>query len=223
MLAPCGCETRKISDGAFSVRTVWTVCTGGRWGKGGSSAGRVASLSFLLPHKPAASSSGELDSDRWLPPPGAGAMEASPYGDLLEKTRLPQPLLQRSAVSAVFRKLQAAPPQRDFESRHGRDAVSLCLSSSSAAVVDQAVRELCRLVAAGDVKVGPALVELQSALEGCETRFVGIFVKGIGFLCRCTFRTDPSYWRSQSQTLELHPFVKVNIGGFRLSCVLVQS
>lgn len=154
---------------------------------------------------------------------GAGAMEASPYGDLLEKTRLPQPLLQRSAVSAVFRKLQAAPPQRDFESRHGRDAVSLCLSSSSAAVVDQAVRELCRLVAAGDVKVGPALVELQSALEGCETRFVGIFVKGIGFLCRCTFRTDPSYWRSQSQTLELHPFVKVNIGGFRLSCVLVQS
>ncbi|CAA7397551.1 unnamed protein product [Spirodela intermedia] len=136
-------------------------------------------------------------------------MEASPYGDLLEKTRLPQPLLQRSAVSAVFRKLQAAPPQRGFESRHGRDAVSLCLNSSSVAVVDQAVRELCCLVNAGDVKVGPALVELQSALEGCETRFVGLFVKGIGFLSRCTFRTDPSYWRSQAQTLELHPFVKI--------------
>ncbi|CAA6661191.1 unnamed protein product [Spirodela intermedia] len=122
-------------------------------------------------------------------------MEASPYGDLLEKTRLPQPLLQRSAVSAVFRKLQAAPPQRGFESHHGRDAVSLCLNSSSVAVVDQAVRELCCL--------------LQSALEGCETRFVGLFVKGIGFLSRCTFRTDPSYWRSQAQTLELHPFVKI--------------
>ncbi|XP_078439731.1 ARM repeat superfamily protein [Wolffia australiana] len=139
-------------------------------------------------------------------------MEISPIGDLLEKTRLPQPLLQRSATSAIFRKLRSAPQGRGFDSREGQDAVDLCLSSPFPAVVDQSVRELCFLVTSKVLKVGTALVELQSALEGCDVRFVGLFVKGIGFLCRSTFLEDFSYWQSQCRAVELHPFVKILSG-----------
>lgn len=136
-------------------------------------------------------------------------MDASPYTPLLEKTRLPQPALQRYAVIAVFQKLRAAPPHLGIESGPGRDAISLCLGARSAAVADQAVRELCRLVATGSAKVDLALMELQSALEGCGPAFVSLFVKGIGFLCRFAFRRDPSWGRSRSLFLEIHPFVKV--------------
>uniref|UniRef100_A0A1D1Z387 Uncharacterized protein KIAA1797 n=1 Tax=Anthurium amnicola TaxID=1678845 RepID=A0A1D1Z387_9ARAE len=136
-------------------------------------------------------------------------MDTSPYGALLEKTRLPQPALQRYAVTAVFQKLRSAPPHAGVDSGTGRDAVSFCLSSRSPAVVDQAVRELCLLVTAGGVKLEFALVELQSALEGCGSLFVALFVKGIGFLCRFGFRRDLSWGCSHVQSPELHPFVKV--------------
>ena len=151
-------------------------------------------------------------SSRQKSPP----MDSSPYGVLLEKTRLPQPPLQRYAVSALFRKLRTAPPHRGFESREGRDAVSLCLNSSYAAVLDQSVREICTLVTSRVLKFDAALVELQSALEGCESRFVDIFVKSIGFLCRWSFREDPSYLISRLEAVELHPFVRVRMGGFML-------
>ncbi|KAG0491515.1 hypothetical protein HPP92_004913 [Vanilla planifolia] len=85
---------------------------------------------------------------------------------------------------------------------------SACAHSS--AVVDQVVRELCRLVSgSGRFPVSAALIELQSSLEGCERRFSPIFVKGIGFLCRFAFRTDPS-WGRHFDIVELHPFVKVD-------------
>lgn len=52
-----------------------------------------------------------------------------------------------------------------------------------------------------------ALLELQSVLEGCESRFVDVFVKGLGFLVRYGFRQDSSSFRFPSA--ETHPFVKV--------------
>ncbi|XP_020572456.1 protein RST1 isoform X2 [Phalaenopsis equestris] len=133
----------------------------------------------------------------------------NPYAALLEKTRLPQPCFQRFAVVSLFRLIGSTPGDISLDSPACLDAISQCLRSPSAAVVDQAVREFCRLVAAGDrIPTSVALIELQSALEGCEPRFAPVLVKGIGFLCRLAFRMDFS-WGRRFNRVELHPFVKV--------------
>ncbi|XP_056169713.1 protein RST1 isoform X2 [Syzygium oleosum] len=129
------------------------------------------------------------------------------YAPLLEKLRLPQPSLQRLAVISVFSKLRSAPSRLDSDSGPGREAVTQCLCSASSAVVDQSVRELCRLVADSRMDLPRGLLELQSALEGSEPRFVGLFVRGIGLLVRLGFRRSGGSWRFAST--EAHPFVKV--------------
>ncbi|KAH0467444.1 hypothetical protein IEQ34_004682 [Dendrobium chrysotoxum] len=133
----------------------------------------------------------------------------STYAALLEKTRLPQPSFQRFAVVSLFRHLESSLGALGPNSGVCHDAISQCLRSPFAAVVDQAVHELCRLVAVGDrLSISVALIELQSALEGCEKRFVPVFVKGIGFLCRFAFCIDSS-WGRRFERVDLHPFVKV--------------
>ncbi|XP_010248610.1 PREDICTED: protein RST1 [Nelumbo nucifera] len=129
------------------------------------------------------------------------------YTLLLEKIRVPQPSLQKFAVISIFEKLRSAPSHLDVNSDSGRDAISQCLHSNSTSVVDQSIRELCRLVRDGKIEVSRGLLELQSALEGCNSRFVDIFVKGIGFLVRFSFEKSELSWRSDSP--ETHPFVKV--------------
>lgn len=57
-------------------------------------------------------------------------------------------------------------------------------------------------------------MELQSALEGSESRFVGLFVKGLGFLVRLGFKRSGGSWRVGSP--EHHPFVKVSVKKFLL-------
>ncbi|XP_077244249.1 ARM repeat superfamily protein isoform X2 [Tasmannia lanceolata] len=128
------------------------------------------------------------------------------YSLLLERIRVPQPSMQRLAVISIFEKLRSAPLYQNPDSDSGRTAISHCLNSNSPSVVDQSVRELCRLVKEGILEVSRGLLELQAALEGCPSRFVDVFVKGIGFICRFAFRKDPS-WRFDSP--EFHPFVKV--------------
>lgn len=135
-----------------------------------------------------------------------GSMES--YDHLLEKTRVPQPSLQKFAVISIFSKLRSAPKYLDSESDPGRDAISQCLNSSSPAVVDQSVRELCRLVTDSVAGISRSVLELQSVLEGTNPEFVTIFVKGLGFLVRYGFEKNAS-WRSNAT--ELHPFVKVRI------------
>ncbi|XP_050381377.1 protein RST1 isoform X2 [Argentina anserina] len=132
------------------------------------------------------------------------------YTLLLEKTRVPQPSLQKYAVISIFSKLRSAPKHLDSDSVPGREAISQCLHSSSPAVVDQSVRELCSLVATAedskfDLRRG--LLELQSALEGSDSKFVGLFVKGLGFLVRLGFQKSNGSW-SFTDT-ESHPFIKV--------------
>nr|XP_011468296.1 PREDICTED: protein RST1 isoform X3 [Fragaria vesca subsp. vesca] len=131
------------------------------------------------------------------------------YTPLLEKTRVPQPSLQKYAVISIFSKLRSAPKHLDSDSEPGRDAISQCLHSTSPAVVDQSVRELCGLVADGksrfDVRRG--LLELQSALEGSDSKFVSLFVKGLGFLVRLGFQKSNGDWCFSNT--ESHPFVKV--------------
>ncbi|CAH8361043.1 unnamed protein product [Eruca vesicaria subsp. sativa] len=126
------------------------------------------------------------------------------YATLLEKTRVPQPSIQRLAVISVFSKLRSSP---DSESESGRDAISFCLTSESITVVDQSVRELCRLVSDSVLNLSRGLLELQSALEGCDSKLVPLFVKGLGFLIRVGYEKRDGDWKFNST--ENHPFVRI--------------
>lgn len=129
------------------------------------------------------------------------------YAALLEKTRVPQPTLQKHAVISLFSKLRSAPNYLDPDSEPGREAISQCLNSVSPPVVDQSVRELCRLVLDSKLDLSRGLLELQSALEGCDPKFVVLFVKGIGFFVRLGFERNCGLFRSGPT--ENHPFVRV--------------
>ncbi|XP_068334570.1 protein RST1 [Pyrus communis] len=129
------------------------------------------------------------------------------YTPLLEKTRVPQPSLQKYAVISIFSKLRSAPKYVDSDSEPGREAISQCLRSTSPAVVDQSVRELCSLVTDSKIDISRGFLELQSALEGSAPKFVDLFVKGLGFLVRLGFQR--SNGKQSFITAETHPFVKV--------------
>ncbi|PON84247.1 Armadillo-type fold containing protein [Trema orientale] len=148
-------------------------------------------------------------------------MAMDSYTPLLEKIRVPQPSLQKFAVISIFSKLRSAPKYLDSDSEPGRDAISQCLHSASSAVVDQSVRELCRLVVDSRIDVSRGLLELQSALEGCDPRFVDLFVKGLGFLVRLGFQKNSLKWRFSST--ENHPFVKVLSCRSEVQSELVQQ
>ncbi|CAN6446135.1 unnamed protein product [Victoria cruziana] len=128
------------------------------------------------------------------------------YAPFLDRLRFGEPSMQRYAVAALFEKLRSAPPHVGLSSDAGKEAIGRCLLSSYASVADQAVRELCLLVKGGRMDAHLAFQELLAALEGCPPRFVSVFVKGIGFLCRLALRSGP-WWRDDSP--ETHPFVKV--------------
>ncbi|KAJ4834185.1 hypothetical protein Tsubulata_018875 [Turnera subulata] len=138
------------------------------------------------------------------------------YTPLLEKTRVPQPSLQKFAVTSIFSKLRSAPTHLGPDSEPGRDAITRCLHSASPAVVDQSVREVCRLVSDSKWDLSTGFLELQSALEGSEPKFVGLFVKALGFLVRFGF--ERRYGPLRSVSPDNHPFIKI------LSCrIEVQS
>ncbi|KFK33679.1 hypothetical protein AALP_AA5G045700 [Arabis alpina] len=126
------------------------------------------------------------------------------YTTLLEKTRVPQPSIQRFAVISIFSKLRSAP---ESESEAGREAISFCLTSESITVVDQSVHELCRLVSDSVLDLSRGLLELQSSLEGCDTKLVSLFVKGLGFLIRFGYEQKDGNWKFNST--ENHPFVRI--------------
>ncbi|XP_010555953.1 PREDICTED: protein RST1 [Tarenaya hassleriana] len=129
------------------------------------------------------------------------------YAPLLEKTRVLQPSIQRLAVISVFSKLRSSSERLGPDSDPGREAISFCLSADSVAVVDQSVRELCRLVLDSVLDVSRGLLELQSALEGSHPKFVSLFVKGLGFLIRFGYERKGGNWKFN--TSENHPFVRI--------------
>nr|XP_016434685.1 PREDICTED: protein RST1-like isoform X3 [Nicotiana tabacum] len=141
------------------------------------------------------------------------------YTQLLEKIRIPQPSLQKFAVISIFEKLRSAPPHLDSDSGPGTDAITQCLHSTSASVLDQSVRELCRLVRDSKLDISRGLLELQSALEGSDSRFVNLFVKGIGFLARLGFQKNSLRFLAS----ETHPFVKVLSCRVEVQTELVQQ
>ncbi|XP_042027868.1 protein RST1 isoform X1 [Salvia splendens] len=139
------------------------------------------------------------------------------YTPLLEKTRIPQPSLQKLAVASIFDKFRSAPP-----SAAGADAVSRCLRSASVAVVDQSTRELCRLVKDDKFDLADGLLELQSALEDSSNpQFAAVFTKAIGLLTRLGFERNPSSFRFFSS--ENHPFVKILACGAEVQLGLVKQ
>ncbi|KAL8153890.1 hypothetical protein V2J09_011650 [Rumex salicifolius] len=131
------------------------------------------------------------------------------YAPLLERTKLPQPSLQRFAVSQIFDKLQSAQSHLGPDSDPGRECITRCLHSSSPAVVDQSIRELCKFVECSTLDISRGLLELQSALESSDPSFVDMFVMGLGFLVRIGFKKRRSSgigW--EFEATERHPFVK---------------
>ncbi|GMH24228.1 hypothetical protein Nepgr_026071 [Nepenthes gracilis] len=146
---------------------------------------------------------------------------ADAYSAGLERTRVAQPSLQRFAVIQLFEKLRSSPPYLGLESDPGREVITRCLHSSSTAVVDQSVRELCRLVKDSLVDISRGLLELQSAVEGSESRSVEVLVKGIGFIVRVGFQRN--CFGSKTEATESHPFVKVLSCGLKVHNVLVQQ
>ncbi|GAB2284259.1 hypothetical protein Dimus_018725 [Dionaea muscipula] len=143
------------------------------------------------------------------------------YLPLFERTRTPQPPLQRFAVIQLFQKLRSAPSHSGLDSDAGREAITRCLRSTSPAVVDQSVRELCRLVKDSHLDLPLGLLELQSSLEGRDPRFAEVFVKGIGFIVRVGFQRD--CFGSKRVATEVHPFVKVLSCEVEVGNVLVQE
>ena len=57
------------------------------------------------------------------------------------------------------------------------------------------------------MELSRGLLELQSAIEGSNSRFVNLFVKAIGFLVHVGFQKNISLFGVESS--ESHPFVKV--------------
>lgn len=53
-------------------------------------------------------------------------------------------------------------------------------------------------------------MELQSGLEGCEARFVSLFVKALAFVVQLGFRSEDVAVRARFESSEAHPFVKVH-------------
>ncbi|KAL2335728.1 hypothetical protein Fmac_016941 [Flemingia macrophylla] len=129
------------------------------------------------------------------------------YGPLVEKTRVPQPGLQKLAVDSIFSKLRSAPKHLNPDSDPGGRAISLCLGSSSPHVVDRAVRHLCLLAADAVVSLPRASLNLLSALQASHPKLVPVFVKGLCFLVRHAFRIDASSHRFASP--HTHPLVRV--------------
>ncbi|OVA20781.1 protein of unknown function DUF3730 [Macleaya cordata] len=141
------------------------------------------------------------------------------YSSLLERIRVPQPSIQRFAVISIFEKIRSAPSHFNSDSDPGRTAISHCLHANSSHVVDQSVRELCLHVKEGYMDSSRGLLELQSALEGCDYRFVDLFVKGIGFLVSFDFQKNDSFVNSP----ETHPFVRVLSCRVEVHSELVQQ
>ncbi|KAL5864319.1 hypothetical protein ACOSQ3_001833 [Xanthoceras sorbifolium] len=143
------------------------------------------------------------------------------YTSLLDKTRLPQPSLQKFAVISIFSKLRSAPPHLGPDSQPGRDAISHCLHSTSPPVLDQSLREFCRLVVDSVFDVSVGLLELHSALEGSDPKYVPLFVKALGFVVRLMFERRNGSWKFGS--VENHPFVKILSSRAEVHAELVQQ
>ncbi|KAL5725459.1 hypothetical protein ACHQM5_008601 [Ranunculus cassubicifolius] len=144
------------------------------------------------------------------------------YSLLLERTQIPQPSsLQKLSVISIFQKLKSSPPHLSPDSQPGRNAITQLLYSNSPHIIDQSVREICNLVSDQVISLNRGLLELQSALEGCDSSLINVFVKGIGFLVRLGFQRN--YYDDDDVNGVNHPFVRVLVCGNEVQGEVIQQ
>jgi hypothetical protein len=104
----------------------------------------------------------------------------------LDRLALPQPALQRAAVRSIFAHYKKAPSHEQPNSALGREALTLCLTHQSHAVVDESAQQLVRLVSERpDLQdSGQAVEALLEGLREVSLGGVGPLVSALGAILR---------------------------------------
>ncbi|KAJ7536683.1 hypothetical protein O6H91_12G077500 [Diphasiastrum complanatum] len=131
------------------------------------------------------------------------------FGILYEKLQIDHPVVQRHAVIAIFERFKASCTGR-LQSGLAQGAIAHCFSSLHPAVIDQTVKEVCKLVKEQILSMERGLQELQAALDSVAGDRVGVIITGIGFLCRIAVDEavagkDMQKW---AMILQANPLVK---------------
>uniref|UniRef100_A0A0E0MRW9 DUF3730 domain-containing protein n=1 Tax=Oryza rufipogon TaxID=4529 RepID=A0A0E0MRW9_ORYRU len=139
---------------------------------------------------------------------GAGAVA---LGRLVDRTRVPDPTLQRHAVAALFRHLLTSVPPPLPSAAH--DALSSLLASPHPAVAAHAAASVARLAASRADLLSPelALPLLIAPLSASPSpRLASCFVKAVAALVSCALRSGSAASRFPPHD---HPFVQALASG----------
>uniref|UniRef100_A0A0E0BXQ2 DUF3730 domain-containing protein n=1 Tax=Oryza meridionalis TaxID=40149 RepID=A0A0E0BXQ2_9ORYZ len=140
----------------------------------------------------------------------AGAGVAA-LGRLVDRTRVPDPTLQRHAVAALFRHLLTSVPPPLPSAAH--DALSSLLASPHPAVAAHAAASVARLAASRADLLSPelALPLLIAPLSASPSpRLASCFVKAVAALVSCALRSGAAASRFPPHD---HPFVQALASG----------
>ncbi|XP_024518081.1 protein RST1 [Selaginella moellendorffii] len=147
-------------------------------------------------------------------------MEAKdPFAILWDKLQAPHPLLQRVAVSSIFQRFAAAPDAALMMSQagSGKEALVRCLASQNPCIVDQSVRELCKIAKSGGISLGQAVMILQASLDSVTSSIsLHVLVCGIGFLCRL-------HVAGHDNSITVHPLLKALQSREETSSSIIQQ
>uniref|UniRef100_A0A0E0FGU3 DUF3730 domain-containing protein n=1 Tax=Oryza nivara TaxID=4536 RepID=A0A0E0FGU3_ORYNI len=141
---------------------------------------------------------------------GAGAGTVA-LGRLVDRTRVPDPTLQRHAVAALFRHLLTSVPPPLPSAAH--DALSSLLASPHPAVAAHAAASVARLAASRADLLSPelALPLLIAPLSASPSpRLASCFVKAVAALVSCALRSGSAASRFPPHD---HPFVQALASG----------
>ncbi|VAH57368.1 unnamed protein product [Triticum turgidum subsp. durum] len=135
---------------------------------------------------------------------------AAAFSRLVDRTRVPDPTLQRHAVAAFFRHLLTLPPPLPAAAH---DGISSLLASPHAAVAAYASASLARLAVSRTDLLAPdeALPFLIASLSASPSpRLASCLVKAVAALVSCVLRSGPVDSRFPPHN---HPFVQALASG----------
>ncbi|PNT70012.1 hypothetical protein BRADI_2g04280v3 [Brachypodium distachyon] len=135
---------------------------------------------------------------------------AAAFSRLVDRTRVPDPTLQRHAVAAFFRHLLTLPPPLPAAAH---DGISSLLASPHAAVAAHASASLARLAASRADLLAPdhALPFLLAPLSASPSpRLAACLVKAVAAVVSCVLRSGPAGSRFAPYN---HPFVQALASG----------
>uniref|UniRef100_M8CQR3 DUF3730 domain-containing protein n=1 Tax=Aegilops tauschii TaxID=37682 RepID=M8CQR3_AEGTA len=135
---------------------------------------------------------------------------AAAFSRLVDRTRVPDPTLQRHAVAAFFRHLLTLPPPLPAAAH---DGISSLLASPHAAVAAYACASLARLAVSRTDLLAPdeALPFLIASLSASPSpRLASCLVKAVAALVSCVLRSGPAGSRFPPHN---HPFVQALASG----------